>query len=69
MLTSGSQDAISKMRPGRTRAVVNTHQQPTGLFAKNPDWNFPFEQVQALINESVDNRADFIDAILARNTD
>ncbi|MBV8665914.1 MAG: indolepyruvate ferredoxin oxidoreductase family protein [Burkholderiaceae bacterium] len=62
MLTAGSQDAISKMRPGRTRAVVNTHQQPTGPFAQNPDWDFPFEQVQALINESVDNRSDFINA-------
>jgi indolepyruvate ferredoxin oxidoreductase len=62
MLTAGAQDAISKMRPGRTRAVVNTHQQPTGHFAKQPDWQFPFEQVQALINESVADRADYIDA-------
>jgi indolepyruvate ferredoxin oxidoreductase len=62
MLTAGSLDAISKMRPGRTRAVVNTHQQPTGHFAKNPDWDMPFDEVKALIEESVDNRADFIDA-------
>jgi len=62
MLTAGAQDAISKMRPGRTRAVVNTHQQPTGHFAKNPDWQFPVEQVQALINESVADRADYVDA-------
>jgi indolepyruvate ferredoxin oxidoreductase len=62
MLTAGAQDAISKMRPGRTRAVVNTHQQPTGHFAKQPDWQFPFAEVQALINESVADRADYIDA-------
>ncbi len=62
MLTSGSHDAISKMRPGRTRAVVNTHEQPTGNFAKSRDWEFPFDQVKALINESVENRSDFIDA-------
>ncbi|RZI44006.1 indolepyruvate ferredoxin oxidoreductase family protein [Herbaspirillum sp. HC18] len=62
MLTTGSQDAISKMRPGRTRAVVNTHEQPTGHFTKNPDWQFPLEQVRALINESVADRADYIDA-------
>ncbi|HYC42069.1 MAG TPA: indolepyruvate ferredoxin oxidoreductase family protein, partial [Noviherbaspirillum sp.] len=62
MLTAGAQDAISKMRPGRTRAVVNTHQQPTGHFAKNPDWQFPLHEVQALINESVADRADYIDA-------
>ena len=62
MLTAGAPDAIAKMRPGRTRVVVNTYQQPTGHFAKNPDWRFPFEEVQALINESVVNRADYIDA-------
>ena len=62
MLTAGSQDAISKMRPGRTRAVVNTHEQPTGKFTQDADWDFPLEQVQALINESVEQRADFIDA-------
>lgn len=62
MLTAGSHDAISKMRPGRTRAVVNVHQQPPGQFAKNPDWQFPFEDVKALIEESVDQQADFIDA-------
>jgi len=62
MLTAGSQDAISKMRAGRTRAVVNTHQQPTGHFTKQPDWEFPFDGVQALINESVAQRADYIDA-------
>ncbi|HZW21068.1 indolepyruvate ferredoxin oxidoreductase family protein [Noviherbaspirillum sp.] len=62
MLTAGAQDAISKMRPGRTRAVVNTHQQPTGHFTKKPDWQFPLQEVQALINESVADRADYIDA-------
>ncbi|MFC7515615.1 indolepyruvate ferredoxin oxidoreductase family protein [Herbaspirillum sp. GCM10030257] len=62
MLTAGAADAIAKMRAGRTRAVVNTHQQPTGHFAKSPDWQFPFDEVQALINESVANRADYIDA-------
>ncbi len=62
MLTAGAQDAISKMRPGRTRAVVNTHEQPTGQFTKNPDWAFPLKEVQDLINESVANRADYIDA-------
>ncbi|GIZ51873.1 indolepyruvate ferredoxin oxidoreductase family protein [Noviherbaspirillum aridicola] len=62
MLTAGAQDAIAKMRPGRTRAVINTHQQPTGHFTKNRDWEFPFAEVQALINESVAGRADYIDA-------
>ena len=66
MLTAGAQDAISKMRPGRTMAVINLHEQPPGTFAQNADWQYPTEQVRALISESVGapamDAADFIDA-------
>ena len=62
MLTAGAPDAIARMRPGRTYALVNTFEQPTGHFAQQPDWQFPAAQVRALIEESVEGRADFIDA-------
>lgn len=66
MLTAGAQDAISKMRPGRTMAIVNLHEQPPGTFAQNADWQYPVDEVRALILESVGgvggNSADFIDA-------
>jgi len=62
MLTAGAPDAIAKMRPGRTYALVNTFEQPTGHFAQDPDWAFPAEQVRTLIGESVEGRADFLDA-------
>jgi len=62
MLTAGAPDAIARMRPGRTYALVNTFEQPTGHFAQQPDWEFPAAQVRALIEESVEGRADFIDA-------
>jgi indolepyruvate ferredoxin oxidoreductase len=62
MLTAGAPDAIARMRPGRTYALVNTFEQPTGHFAQQPDWEFPSAQVRALIDESVEGRADFIDA-------
>ena len=62
MLTAGAHDAISKMRPGRTHAVINSHQQPTGHFARQPDWQYPADDVRALIDESVDGRADYVDA-------
>ena len=62
MLTAGAHDAIAKTRPGRTVAVINLHQQPPGPFAQNPDWQFPVEQIRALIDESVGGRAHFIDA-------
>jgi indolepyruvate ferredoxin oxidoreductase len=63
MLTAGAHDAISKMRPGRTMAVINLHEQPPGTFAQNADWQYPVDEVRALISESVGtNGADFIDA-------
>ncbi|MES2264803.1 MAG: indolepyruvate ferredoxin oxidoreductase family protein [Pseudomonadota bacterium] len=62
MLTAGAADAVSKMRPGRTLAIVNLHEQPPGTFAQNADWQYPVAEVRALINESVGDKADFIDA-------
>ena len=62
MLTAGAQDAISKTRPGVTVAVINTHEQPTGPFARNPDWQFPSAPLRALIDESVANRSHYVDA-------
>jgi indolepyruvate ferredoxin oxidoreductase len=65
MLTAGAHDAISKMRPGRTRVVVNLHEQPPGTFAQQADWQYPAEQVRGLINEAVGteaDHADFLDA-------
>jgi indolepyruvate ferredoxin oxidoreductase len=62
MLTAGAQEAIAKTRPGETVAVINTHEQPPGQFARNPDWQFPTEQVRALIDESVAGRSYYVDA-------
>jgi indolepyruvate ferredoxin oxidoreductase len=64
MLTAGAADAISKMRPGRTMVVVNLHEQPTGTFAQQRDWEFPTGQVRSLIEEAVGGTTgvDFLDA-------
>ncbi len=62
MLTAGASDALAKTGAGRTVAVINTHQQPTGQFAQNADWQFPAERIRLLINEAVENRAHFLDA-------
>src|SRR3977135_3020085 len=62
MRPAGAHDAISKTRPGRTVAVINMHQQPPGQFAQNPDWQFPAEEIRALIDDSVGGRAHCIDA-------
>ncbi|MDO9435727.1 indolepyruvate ferredoxin oxidoreductase family protein [Hydrogenophaga sp.] len=62
MLTAGAADAVAKMRPGRTLAVVNRHEQPAGPFARDPDWQFPAEDLQGLIREATGERAEFHDA-------
>jgi len=61
MLTAGAQEAIAKTRPGVTVAVINSHEQPPGTFARNPDWQFPADQIHALIDEAVSGRAHFVD--------
>jgi indolepyruvate ferredoxin oxidoreductase len=62
MLTAASQESVAKTRPGRTAAVINTHQQPPGQFARHPDWTFDDAAMRALIDQSVDGRADYVDA-------
>ncbi|MGE0097542.1 MAG: indolepyruvate ferredoxin oxidoreductase family protein [Hydrogenophaga sp.] len=62
MLTAGAADAVSKMRPGRTLALVNSHEQPAGPFARDPDWQFPADDLRALIRDATGERAEFLDA-------
>ena len=62
MLTAGAPDAVARMRPGRTHALINTFEQPTGHFAQDPDWTYPADQVRALIGEAAGARTEFLDA-------
>jgi len=62
MLTAGAHEAISKTRPGRTVAIINTHEQPPGPFAREPDWQFPAEEIRALIDESVGGQSHYLNA-------
>jgi indolepyruvate ferredoxin oxidoreductase len=63
MVVATSFDALSKMRAGKTRAVINDHQVMTGDFTRNPDLVFPGGEMQRLIGEAAGpGGADFIDA-------
>ena len=62
MLTAAAPDAVSKMQPGRTYALVNTFEQPTGKFTQERDWTFPAGEARTLIDEAVAGRVDFLDA-------
>ena len=37
--------ALNVMHPARTRVIVNTHEQITGQFARNPDLQFPTDSI------------------------
>ena len=46
----------------QTASLMNTHQQPTGQFAKDADWQFPVHEVRGLIQEAVKDRLLQLDA-------
>jgi indolepyruvate ferredoxin oxidoreductase len=63
MLVAGAAEALSKMRRGRTLAVVNSFVAMTGDFTRDPDLNLP----QAAMQESIrtacgEGRTEFVDA-------
>jgi len=41
LVVSASTDALAKLEPGRSRAIVNTHETITGEFTRHPDLAFP----------------------------
>ncbi len=57
LIVTTSEDALSKMRAGLTRAVVNTGQAITGDFVRNPDYPFPLATMQRQVRDAVGNDA------------
>ena len=41
LLVAAGEDGLSRMRAGRTRAVLNRHETVTGAFTRNPDERLP----------------------------
>ena len=52
LLVTADGDAISKMKPGATKVILNSHQSITGEFTHNPEWKMPVaaltEKIQSL---------------------
>jgi len=51
VVTAGA-EAVSKMKPGETRAVVNSSSTPTADFVRNPDWKLPGSDLQGEVAEA-----------------
>ncbi|NMM45894.1 indolepyruvate ferredoxin oxidoreductase family protein [Rhodospirillaceae bacterium KN72] len=53
MVVASGVDTLAKAERGVTKAVVNTHQSVTGAFTRNPDWQFPAEEMERIIRDQV----------------
>jgi len=63
LVVSASQKTMDTTRLGVTRMVVNTHQQMTGDFTRNADFEFPGQSLRRTISKGVgDGQVDFVDA-------
>jgi indolepyruvate ferredoxin oxidoreductase len=63
LVVSASADALSKLEPGYSRAIVNSHEIITGEFTRNPDLRFPTAALERSIAEATGAEgAEFLDA-------
>ena len=52
IVVAAGADAISRVRAGLTRAVVNNYETTTGAFTRNPDLQFPTAELREAIVEA-----------------
>ncbi len=53
LIVTSSNEALSKMQAGRTRAVVNTSESPTADFVRNPNWQFGTPNLSQQVRNAV----------------
>ncbi len=59
LVVTASNDALAKMAPGRTRAVVNASVTPTAEFVRNPNWRLPGSDLRSDIVEACGGEGNF----------
>ena len=63
LVVSASADALARLEPGATRAIVNTHQTITGEFTRKPDLAFPANTLKLSVEAAAGAEAcDFVEA-------
>jgi indolepyruvate ferredoxin oxidoreductase len=63
LVVSASGEALSKLDPQRSRAVINTHETITGDFTRNPDLPFPRSELSRSIAAATGTgNTEFVDA-------
>ncbi len=62
IVTAAGVDVLSKVAPGETKALINTHETITGDFTRDPDLEFPGEELYQGIARIVgSDRVDFLE--------
>src|SRR5262249_9761954 len=63
LVVSASAEALSRVHPGTTRAIVNSHETITGDFTRHPDLPFPSRDLQQSVAAAVgQGGAEFVEA-------
>jgi indolepyruvate ferredoxin oxidoreductase len=63
LVVSASADALARLEPGASRAIVNTHQTITGDFTRQPDLAFPANTLRLSVEAAAGAEAcDFVEA-------
>ncbi len=63
LVVSASADALARLEPGRSRAVINTHETITGEFTRRPELAFPGNTLRLSVEATAGADAcDFIEA-------
>ncbi|MFI5030431.1 MAG: indolepyruvate ferredoxin oxidoreductase family protein [Reyranellales bacterium] len=63
LVVSASPDALAKLEPGASQAIVNTHETITGEFTRRPDLAFPSNTLKLSIEAAAGaNACDFLEA-------
>jgi len=64
LVVAASADALSKLQPGYSRAIVNSHETITGEFTRNPDLVFPGSELErSIANATGSENSEFLDAM------
>jgi len=61
-LVAASPDVLSRVKPARGRAVVNSTAVPTAAFLSNPGWRFPAERAEHALQQATSGQCDWLDA-------
>jgi indolepyruvate ferredoxin oxidoreductase len=69
LVVSASADALARLEPGQSRAVVNTHETITGDFTRHSDLSFPGNTLKLSIEVAASAEAcDFLDSTAMATT-